>query len=126
MSITEATEMDIPQLHSLVEMCYRGESSKKGWTSEADLLGGIRTNENMLTAEMNTPGAKFLKYTDEEGTISGCVYTLLVPAETKVYIGLLCVNPKIQGNTSEDTVESEYLLLWEQCRIYTSKHSLFS
>lgn len=97
MTITQANEMDIPQLNALVEMCYRGESSKKGWTSEADILGGIRTNEKLLTTEMNAPGAKFLKYTDEEGTISGCVYTLLVPAEKKVYIGMLCVNPKIQG-----------------------------
>lgn len=97
MSITEATELDIPQLHVLVEMCYRGESSKKGWTSEADILGGIRTTQELLKTEMNTPGAKFLKYTDDEGNLNGCVYTLLVPAEKKIYIGVLCVNPEIQA-----------------------------
>lgn len=97
MSITEATELDIPQLHVLVEKSYRGESSRKGWTFEADILGGIRTTQELLKTEMNTPGAKFLKYTDDEGNLNGCVYTLLVPAEKKVYIGVLCVNPEIQA-----------------------------
>lgn len=97
MSITEATDSDIPQLHLLIETCYRGDSSKEGWTSEADILGGIRTNEEILRNDMSASGAKFLKYTDEEGNITGCVYTRLFPAEKKVYIGMLCVNPKTQA-----------------------------
>lgn len=97
MTITTATETDIPKLHILVEMCYRGETSKKGWTSEADILGGIRTNQELLRAEMNATGGKFLKYTDEAGNINGCVYTLLHPAEKSVYIGVLCVNPDMQA-----------------------------
>ncbi len=97
MVITEATAADIPRLHVLVEMSYRGESSTKGWTSETDILGGIRTTPELLTKEMNTPGGKFLKYLDDEGNINGCVYTLLVPAENRLYIGVLCVNPDIQS-----------------------------
>ncbi|KAG4079342.1 hypothetical protein HA402_008034 [Bradysia odoriphaga] len=97
MTITEAIDLDIPQLNVLIERCYRGESSKQGWTSEADMLGGIRTNEELLKAEMTASGARFLKYTDEEGCISGCVYTRLIPEEKKVYIGMLCVNPQIQA-----------------------------
>lgn len=97
MSITEATEFDLPQLHVLIETCYRGESSKKGWTSEADILGGIRTNVDILKTEMSASGAKFLKNIDDEGQITGCVYTRLFPEENKVYIGMLCVNPQIQA-----------------------------
>lgn len=97
MAIVEATEVDIPQLHAIVELCYRGEESKRGWTSEVDILGGIRSTEEMLRKDMAAPGAKFLKYTDAEGKINGCVYVLLTPAAQKVFIGFLCVNPDIQA-----------------------------
>ena len=42
-SIAPATEEDIPALNKLVNRAYRGDSSRKGWTTEADLLDGIRT-----------------------------------------------------------------------------------
>ena len=36
--VTIATEKDIPALNILVNSAYRGETSKQGWTTEADLL----------------------------------------------------------------------------------------
>jgi hypothetical protein len=47
-----ATENDIPALDQLVNGAYRGEGSKKGWTTEADLLGGIRTDADGLRKMM--------------------------------------------------------------------------
>ena len=47
--ITKATIEDVKALNNLVNSAYRGESSKKGWTYEADLLGGIRITEEELT-----------------------------------------------------------------------------
>lgn len=41
--IAYATEKDIPALNILINSAYRGETSKLGWTTEADLLSGIRT-----------------------------------------------------------------------------------
>ncbi len=44
-----ATENDIPALTQLMNSAYRGESSKKGWTTEANLIAGeVRTDENNL------------------------------------------------------------------------------
>jgi len=38
-----ATHADIDALVALVESAYRGDASKQGWTTEADMLGGRRT-----------------------------------------------------------------------------------
>ena len=46
--IAPAERADISALHALVESAYRGISARKGWTSEADLLGGQRTDIDAL------------------------------------------------------------------------------
>ena len=43
-SLRKATSSDAQSLDTLVNSAYRGESSKQGWTTEADLLDGTRTN----------------------------------------------------------------------------------
>ncbi|MGE8259462.1 MAG: GNAT family N-acetyltransferase, partial [Stenotrophomonas sp.] len=37
-----ATSADIPALITLVTSAYRGDASRAGWTTEADLLDGAR------------------------------------------------------------------------------------
>ena len=56
---------DIAELVILINSAYRGESSKKGWTTEAHLLGGIRTDEQSVLDLINTPGAVILLVKDE-------------------------------------------------------------
>ena len=46
-----AAEDDIPALVSLVESAYRGDASRAGWTTEADLLEGQRTAVLAVLAE---------------------------------------------------------------------------
>ena len=40
-----ATLADVSAVVELVESAYRGEASRAGWTTEADLLDGQRTDE---------------------------------------------------------------------------------
>lgn len=96
MSITIAQPRDISALVSLMDNAYRGEVSKQGWTSEADLfIGNRRTDEETLTTLINKPGAVFLKYTNEGGIIDGCVF--LHKKEAKLYLGMFSVSPTAQG-----------------------------
>ena len=46
--IIRATVEDVSDLNKLINSAYRGESSKKGWTTEANLLEGSRTTEKEL------------------------------------------------------------------------------
>lgn len=93
--ITPASIEDIPQLVSLVNSAYRGEASKKGWTTEADLLDGIRTDEASLYIIMNKPSAVFLKYLNDKNEITGCVY--LEKNKDELYLGMLSVSPEAQA-----------------------------
>ncbi|MGY0034871.1 hypothetical protein [Pedobacter sp. NJ-S-72] len=75
MPVTKATVADVPQLNVLVNSAYRGEESKKGWTTEADLLGGIRIDEKTLTEYFSKDAISILKYTTEDNEqILGSVY----------------------------------------------------
>jgi hypothetical protein len=72
MPILIAEEKDVPSLVALMDSAYRGENSKQGWTSEADLfIGNRRTDEATVANLVKKPGAVFLKYLNEEGSLEG-------------------------------------------------------
>lgn len=93
--ITKATLQDIPALNTLINSAYRGESSKKGWTTEANLLEGKRTTEEELTAIFLDPKNTFLKYTENDKIIGS---VLLVEKEHQLYVGMLTVSPELQNS----------------------------
>ena len=96
MPIITATPDDIPALVSLLNSTFRGDASKKGWTTEADLLkGDLRTDEVTLAKLMQTPGAVFLKYVNEDNNIDGCIF--LEKKDSRLYLGMLSVSAMIQA-----------------------------
>ena len=96
MPISIAEEKDIPSLVALMDSAYRGEDSKKGWTSEGDLfIGNKRTDETTISNLIKKPGAIFLKYLNEEGVIKGCVF--LHKKNERLYLGMFSVSPSAQG-----------------------------
>jgi len=96
MPVLPAILQDIPELVALINSAYRGDASKKGWTTEADLLKGeIRTNDETVALLMKTKGAVFLKYINEQNEIEGCVF--LDKKGTRLYLGMLSVSPILQA-----------------------------
>ncbi|MEZ2336666.1 GNAT family N-acetyltransferase [Mucilaginibacter sp. RCC_168] len=93
--ITKAILADVPELNILVNSAYRGEESKKGWTSEADMLDGLRIDETMLKEYFGNEAITILKHTDNNGQITGCVY--LEVKGPKLYLGMFSVLPVLQG-----------------------------
>ncbi|HMO32193.1 MAG TPA: GNAT family N-acetyltransferase [Lacibacter sp.] len=94
--ISPAVAADIPALVTLVNSAYRGETSRQGWTTEADLLEGTRTDAEHLLEEMQAPGVTLLKLEDEKGQLSACVY-LQVQNNHELYLGMLTVAPHLQN-----------------------------
>lgn len=92
--ITKASLKDVPSLNTLINSAYRGESSKKGWTTEANILEGLRTTEEELTTTILNPKNTILKFT-ENNQVIGCV--LLVEKEQQLYLGMLTVSPELQN-----------------------------
>ncbi|MFV8369686.1 GNAT family N-acetyltransferase [Flavobacterium sp. LB2R40] len=93
--ITKATHTDVSLLNILINSAYRGESSKKGWTTEANLLEGVRTTELELTETLVAPKNTILKFTKNEHIV-GCV--LLIEKENQLYLGMLTVCPELQNS----------------------------
>lgn len=95
-NITIADLNDIIYLVPLINSAYRGETAKKGWTYESDLISGtIRIDDDGIKELLNDPNSVFLKYTSSEQQIIGCVY--LQKQEDKLYLGMLTVSPHLQG-----------------------------
>jgi ribosomal protein S18 acetylase RimI-like enzyme len=95
LTITIAANEDIAPIEKLVNSAYRGDSSRKGWTTEADLLDGIRTNKDVLSGMINRGDSIVLKCSNAKNQLVGCVY--LQKKEDKLYLGMLTVAPDIQA-----------------------------
>jgi len=93
--ITKVSLADIPALNILINSAYRGESSKKGWTTEADLLEGKRTTEEELIQTIEDPKNTILKFTENDKIIGS---VLLVEKEQQLYLGMLTVSPELQNS----------------------------
>jgi len=93
--ITIATLEDVTALEKLINSAYRGETSKQGWTTEADLLIGKRITEDELIEIIQNKENTILKFTNNE-IIIGCV--LLVNKRNKLYLGMLTVSPNLQNS----------------------------
>lgn len=89
-----ATIEDCDEVVALVESAYRGDGSRVGWTTEADLLGGQRTDAEEVDSILHEDGARLL-LAAEGGRILGCVAIRREP--TGAYIGMLAVRPGLQA-----------------------------
>jgi GNAT superfamily N-acetyltransferase len=88
----------LPALAAFVNAAYRGETSRQGWTHEADYLGGQRTSAQMLAAELAAhPQARLLAWREApDGPTLGCVW--LDPADGRSWkLGMLTVRPDLQA-----------------------------
>lgn len=95
MPINKATQQDIPVLNQLINSAYRGDVSRKGWTTEADILGGIRIDEQALASYFELEDTTILKYVDDSNTILGTV--CLQVKNPELYLGMFAVSPNTQG-----------------------------
>lgn len=95
MRFEKAIPEDKASLVRLVNSGYRGDESRKGWTTEADLLEGIRTDESSMLAMIRKEHVVILKAIDEQDELVGCVY--LEQHHKSLYLGMLTVSPTLQG-----------------------------
>lgn len=56
----DATPADVPAVVALVTSAYRGEASRAGWTTEADLLDGARIDPDLLRSDIGRDRSRVL------------------------------------------------------------------
>ena len=92
----KATEFDVPNLHALVNSAYRGESSKLGWTTEADFLGGQRIDPERLLELIRDTKQTILCAFDDSDRLVGTVCLERTDGGESYYLGMLTVQPTLQ------------------------------
>lgn len=91
-----ATMADVHKIVALVQSAYRGESSRTGWTTEAHLLDGQRTDDAEVTAAVTSEGSRMiLAETEADGELLACCN--VHHRGTHAYFGMFAVSPKAQG-----------------------------
>lgn len=90
MIVRPARADEVPALVELVTSAYRGESSRAGWTTEADLLDGGRTDAEELSGLLPD-----LLVAERDGELVGCC--ALTPRGAMGYFGTFAVRPLLQG-----------------------------
>lgn len=99
---------DVTALLALVHSAYRGEASRAGWTTEADLLDGQRTDVRELNTLVRAEDARIVMAFDED-VLVGSVLVQSV-GDSVVNVGMIAVSPKLQargvGRALLDEVEA--------------------
>jgi GNAT superfamily N-acetyltransferase len=90
-----ATESDTADVVALVNSAYRGDSSRAGWTTEADILGGIRIDAAGVEEILLDPHAGIHTFWKKHDELMACVYLKEEP--DYLYLGMLSVRPTLQA-----------------------------
>ncbi|MFF5523433.1 GNAT family N-acetyltransferase [Streptomyces coeruleorubidus] len=94
LTFRDATDADVDELVALIESAYRGDASRAGWTTEADILQGQRTDPEGVLAVVKSPDGRLLMV-EREGRIVACCQ--LEHRGEHAYFGMFAVSPRLQG-----------------------------
>ncbi len=86
---------DVAQLQPFVHAAYRGDSARRGWTHEADLLDGQRIDAEAL-ADVIGDARQRVVLAERSGRLTGCVQ-VTDKGGGLAYLGMLSVDPAAQG-----------------------------
>lgn len=84
---------DVEAIVALVESAYRGDGSRAGWTTEADLLDGRRTGADDVLASIARPRSQVL-LAEREGRLLACAHVAV--EDDAGYFGMFSVVPGLQ------------------------------
>ena len=93
-AIRLAGAADAPRIAALIESAYRGEESRRGWTTEEHLIEGNRTSVAEIENFIASPQTQFL-VAGEGDDLVGCA--LIRNDNGAGYFGMFAVRPALQG-----------------------------
>jgi GNAT superfamily N-acetyltransferase len=90
-----AGQADIDAVVALVESAYRGESGRRGWTTESDLLDGRRTDAELVAELLVSPDHGLILLAIVDDVLRACCH--LERHGDSAYFGMFAVDPSLQG-----------------------------
>jgi ribosomal protein S18 acetylase RimI-like enzyme len=94
LAIFPAQASDVESVTVLVNAAYRGESSRQGWTTEADLLTGLRTTRETVLSLLGDKNSQLLLCKQDKALL-GCL--ALLHQHSQVEMSMFAVSPQHQG-----------------------------
>lgn len=126
-----AQPCDTDRLVTLINSAYRGESSRLGWTTEADLLDGLRIDHSELQRILSNPDARILMAQSNDQILGSILIEHLHP---QAQLGMLAVHPQYQtlgiGSRLLQMAESLAVEVWKVPQtllwVIPSRHELIA
>ena len=116
LTFRSATLADVDAIIPLVESAYRGDASRQGWTTEADILDGQRIDRQLLIELISRSDARVI-LAERGGELLACCE--LQDQQGIAYFGMFSVRPAGQGGGIGNRllIEAERIAAEEwQCR----------
>ncbi|MQS07069.1 GNAT family N-acetyltransferase [Streptomyces alkaliphilus] len=145
--IRRAGPEDVPAVVALVESAYRGDSSREGWTTEADLLDGQRTDAREVVALVTATDGRVLLVDHGDGTppLACCHLSRRTGGDDgsagggtesacHAYFGMFAVRPRAQGaglggrllTEAERVAAREWGAGWMEMTVISLRHDLIA
>jgi ribosomal protein S18 acetylase RimI-like enzyme len=129
---TRAKPTDIAAIVELVNSAYRGDTSRRGWTTEADLIDGTRVDAPAVEEIITSDDRAILVLRAQSGLL-GCVQVDKHGSDTG-YIGMLTIRPALQGSgigrqllaAAETFARSEYDAAWAEMTVISLREELLA
>jgi ribosomal protein S18 acetylase RimI-like enzyme len=95
LTFRKARFQEAERIASIVNSAYRGDSSLAGWTTEAHLLDGQRTDKHEIQRLIQDAKSMILLCLQDDEIIGS---VLLQKKDDAAYLGMFVVKPELQGN----------------------------
>jgi len=132
LNFARAQYADAAEIAQLVNSAYRGDSSRAGWTTEADLLGGVRTSLEDIQ-KLISDGNEYLLTLRQASELLGCC-AISQYSSTDAYIGMVTVRPNLQGQqlgrqlleAAEQVAASHFNASYGRMTVISVRHELIA
>jgi GNAT superfamily N-acetyltransferase len=126
-----ATIADVSALVTLIDSAYRGEPSRTGWTNEADLLHGQRTDAASVADVICEPDSRVVVMESDDELVACCQ---IQSRGMHAYFGMFAVRPTLQGGgfgravlaEAERVVHDEWGIGEMQMTVITAREELIA
>jgi ribosomal protein S18 acetylase RimI-like enzyme len=131
LSFRKAAMEEAEQIAAMVNESYRGETSRKGWTTEADLLDGLRTDAEEVRCLIGSDVSMVLVCLSGAELVGS---VCLEKMDDHAHLGMFVVKPVLQGQgigkqlltAAEHTAQREWAVGKLAMAVITCRHELIA
>ena len=131
----KAELVDAASIAGLINSCFRGETSQKGWTTEADILDGVRTTSREIADVIKRKDAFVLVgVLNDEIVAAICCEREVIAGKVTAHFGKISVKPALQNKgygkdliyAAEAMTKREWRVIGFHMSVISLRHELIA